>query len=309
MSTEHPHRRDTLRAAAALAGAAAAGGAAVAQPLEQALGRDDTNRGSRAPVLFLGHGSPMNAIEENRWSDAFQRIGESLPRPTAVLAVSAHWWTKGTLVTTNESPRTIHDFGGFPAALFEVRYPAPGSPDLARRVRRLLAERARDDRIVRTATDWGLDHGTWSVLRHLLPDADVPVVQLSLDAGLTPAQHLELARGLSELRDDGVLILGSGNVTHNLPDAMARARDGGGPPPEWATRFDAEAASAIEARDTKHLVARWPDGQDARRAHPHPDHWLPLLYAYAASDAADGATFPIEGFDLGSISMRAVRWG
>lgn len=304
-----PHRRDTLRAAAALAGAASLG----CTPAAPASATDpmDSDRTApkpeRAPVLFIGHGSPMNAIEENRWSAAFREIGGAIPTPTAVLAISAHWWTQGTLVTANEAPRTIHDFGGFPKALFEVRYPAPGSPDLAKRVRQMLAERRSPG--PELSEDWGLDHGTWSVTRHLLPAAEVPVVQLSLDARLSPKQHLELAQALGELRGDGVLVLGSGNITHNLGDAMARARDGAGPPPEWARRYDREVAQAIAERDTQHLATRWPDGQDARQAHPHPDHWFPLLYAYAASDPSDEVTFPIEGFDVGSISMRAVRWG
>lgn len=269
--------------------------------------KENSESSGRMPVLFIGHGSPLNAIEENRWSIAFRALGADLPRPRAVLAVSAHWWTKGSMLTGGTSPRTIHDFGGFPRALFEVQYPAPGSPDLAAQVVALLAGRAKPTAIV--SDDWGLDHGTWSVLRHLIPDAEVPVVQLSLDSRLTGAQHLELARALSQLRDEGVLLLGSGNLVHNLSDAMQRASSGDIVTPEWATQFDGDAARALLERDAAQLATAWPDGRHARVAHPHPDHWFPLLYAYGATDPEDEVCFPIEGFDLGSLSMRAVRWG
>jgi 4,5-DOPA dioxygenase extradiol len=157
--------------------------------------------------------------------------------------------------------------------------------------------------------DWGLDHGTWSVLRHMVPDHDVPVVQLSLDGRLTPARHFELARELQELRAEGVLVLGSGNVTHNLRDALARASAREPTTPAWAAQFDREVARALVERDTPRLLKAWPEGEHAQQAHPHPDHWLPLLYAYAATEHSDSLSFPIEGFDLGSLSMRAVRWG
>ena len=259
---------------------------------------------SKMPVLFIGHGSPMNAIEDNVWSRGFVAIGKELPRPRAVLAVSAHWWTKGSYLTGASQPRTIHDFGGFPAELQEVQYPAPGSPDLAARVTSLLSEAG-----AALSQDWGLDHGTWSVLKHLIPAADVPVVQLSLDGRRTAKEHFELARALHQLRGEGVLVVGSGNVTHNLRDAMSRSSQAEAETPEWAARFDRDVASALTERDTRHLIAAWPDGPDASKVHPHPDHWFPLLYAYAATDESDTVRFPIEGFDLGSLSMRAVRWG
>jgi 4,5-DOPA dioxygenase extradiol len=264
----------------------------------------ETPRGeARVPVLFIGHGSPLNAIEDNVWSRGFRAIGERLPRPRAVLAVSAHWWTEGSFLTGGDRPRTIHDFGGFPEALYEVQYPAPGSPELAARLAALLSGLH-----VEVREDWGLDHGTWSVMRHLFPAADVPVVQLSLDGRLSSAQHFELARSLGPLRGEGVLVLGSGNVVHNLADAMGRASRGELQTPDWAERFDRETAAALEERDTARLVAAWPDGRDARRAHPHPDHWFPLLYAYAATDRDDSVCFPIDGFDMGSLSMRAALW-
>lgn len=264
----------------------------------------------RAPVLFLGHGSPLNAIEDNRWSQGFRAIGEDLAPPRAVLSISAHWWTSGTLLTADAKPKTIHDFGNFPQELFEVRYPAPGHPDLAQRVAQLI-ERSSDGapRAARLSEAWGLDHGTWSVLKHVFPEADVPVVQLSLDKHKSPAEHARLGRSLSELRAEGVLILGSGNVTHNLPDAAQRRSQGIADAPEWARAFDGDVAELIEQREGDRLAELWPDGPHARQAHPHPDHWLPLLYAQAAADDADEVRFPTGGFDWGSLSMRSVRWG
>jgi 4,5-DOPA dioxygenase extradiol len=169
----------------------------------------------RMPVLFVGHGSPMNAIEDNAWSRGFRKLGELLPQPKAILSVSAHWYVPGTFLTGDERPRTIHDFGGFPRELYEQQYPAPGSVELAQRVSRLVGRGAS------LRTDWGLDHGTWSVLKYLRPEADVPVVQLSIDGRLPPEGHLAIGRALTPLREEGVLILGSGNVTHNLRHAFA----------------------------------------------------------------------------------------
>lgn len=256
----------------------------------------------RQPILFIGHGSPLNAIADNEWSQAFRRLGADLARPRAVLSISAHWWTEGSWVTAEAEPRTIHDFGGFPRALFEVQYPAPGAPDLAARVRDLVA---KGD--VQLRTDWGLDHGTWSVLVHMLPAADVPVVQLSLDARATPAERIAIGRALGELRDEGVLVLASGNITHNLADAFSRQAD----PrvPDWARDFDGDVARALEQHDLAWLAGAWAEHPSGRQAHPHPDHWFPLLYAAAAAQDDDPVSFPIQGFDLGSLSMRAVRWG
>ncbi len=256
----------------------------------------------RMPALFIGHGSPMNAIEDNAWSRAFRALAAQLPRPKAILAVSAHWYLAGTRLGADERPRTIHDFGGFPDALFAVQYPAPGDVDLARRVVRMLGE----DRAA-LSTEWGLDHGTWSVLTHLRPEADVPVVQLSLDQHLPAAGHLDIGRALEPLRDDGVLVLASGNITHNLRHAFTSQRTGAAETPDWARRFDAEAARAAAQRDGAFL-ARALATDDGRRAHPSPDHYLPLLYAVGASGTAGEASFPIEGFDMASLSMRAVLY-
>lgn len=257
----------------------------------------------RMPVVFVGHGSPMNVIEENRWSQGFVALREQVPRPSAILAVSAHWFVSGTYLTGDLHPKTIHDFSGFPRALYEIDYPAPGKVDLAKRVRDLLGpERAA------LSTDWGLDHGTWSVLRWIFPEADIPVVQLSIDRRLDPKQHYELARSLADLRHQGVLILGSGNIVHNLRDAFARMRSGSTDTPAWAARFDDTVKQAATQRDTRALLSMW-STDDGRMAHPIVDHWLPLIYAYAATDERDGVQFSSEGFDLGSLSMRNLLFG
>jgi len=257
----------------------------------------------RQPVLFAGHGSPMNAIEDNRWSRALRALGPQLPRPRAVLAISAHWFVEGTFATGNDRPETIHDFGGFPQALYQVQYPARGDPALARRAVELLAGRRASLR-----ADWGLDHGTWSVLRHLLPAADVPVVQLSIDGRLPAEGHLAIGQALAPLRDDGVLILGSGNLTHNLRHAFGAASRGDAATPSWASAFDAEAARAVEQRDAAFLI-RAMETEQGRMCHPTPDHYLPLLYAVGASGPEDRIQHPITGFDLASLSMRTIRFG
>ena len=262
-----------------------------------------TPSATRLPVLFVGHGSPMNAIEDNTWSRGFRDLAGLLPRPRAVLAVSAHWYVPGTFLTENARPETIHDFGGFPPALYAMEYPAPGDPDLARRVLRLVG----DDRAA-LRTDWGLDHGTWSVLVHLLPRADVPVVQLSLDYRLPAAAHLEIGRALAPLREEGVLLLGSGNIVHNLRHAFTSVQRGETATPEWAARFDRDVAGALEQHDGGFL-ARTVASDAGRMAHPTPDHYLPLLYAAGASDPRDAVRFPITGFDMTSLSMRAVLFG
>lgn len=262
------------------------------------------HNGCRMPVLFVGHGSPMNVIEDNRWSRGFAALQSQVPRPRAILAISAHWFIDGTYLTGDTNPRTIHDFSGFPRALYSIDYPAPGHVDLAKRIRGMLGEEQATMR-----TDWGLDHGTWSVLKWMYPEADVPVIQLSINRHLDVRRHYELARSLADLRDEGILILGSGNIVHNLRDAFGRMQTGSTETPPWARSFDAKIAEALFQRDTKSLLAAWPDTDDGRMAHPSPDHWLPLIYAYAATDERDRVRFPTEGFDLGSISMRNVAFG
>ena len=287
-----------LATAATALGACRIGGAAHPTSREDAM----TAGTPRLPVLFVGHGSPMNAIDDNAWSRGFRALAATLPAPRAVLAVSAHWFVDGTYATGNERPETIHDFGGFPRALYAMQYPAAGDPGLARRVVDLLGPTAS------VRLDWGLDHGTWTVLCHLRPAADVPVVQLSLDARLAPAAHLALGRALAPLRDEGVLILASGNLTHNLGDAFARLQRGDTTTPGWARDFDGDAARALKQSDHAWLEAAL-QTDAGRLAHPTPDHWLPVLYAAGAARDDDAVAFPLEGFDLGSLSMRAVRFG
>jgi 4,5-DOPA dioxygenase extradiol len=269
------------------------------------MSSNDGNAASgRMPVLFAGHGSPMNVIEDNRWSRGFAALRHEVPIPAAILAVSAHWFVDGTYLTGDARPRTIHDFSGFPRELYEIEYAAPGKVDLAERVRGLLGTEHAS-----LSTDWGLDHGTWSVLRWMFPEAEIPVVQLSIDRRRGPAEHFALARSLAPLRDEGILLVGSGNVVHNLGDAFRRMRSGSTETPPWAARFDGVVADALVQHDHRALVDVWPGTDDARLAHPTPDHWLPLLYALGATDDRDPVRFPTEGFDAGSLSMRNVLWG
>jgi 4,5-DOPA dioxygenase extradiol len=254
------------------------------------------------PAIFFGHGNPMNALAENAYTEGWRRVGEQTPRPRAILAISAHWYVPGTGVTVATAPRTIHDFGGFPPALYRVKYPAPGDPGLARRVQALLApiEVAGDDR-------WGLDHGAWSVLKHVYPAADVPVVQLSIDERRPASFHLDIGRRLAVLRDEGILVIGSGNLVHNL-HAYAWGRHAS-EPYEWAVRFEREARELLLAGNDGPLVDYESLGEDASLSIPTPDHYLPLLYVVGTRQQADRVTFPVEGVDGGSISMLAVRIG
>lgn len=261
-----------------------------------------TTNTPRMPAVFFGHGSPMNTLEHNRYTDAWQQLGRRLPRPKAILAVSAHWYIRGTMVTAMPQPRTIHDFGGFPRELYEVQYPAPGDPALAARVRELLAPLAvESDR-----TSWGLDHGTWSVLAHVYPQADVPVVQLSLDGTQPPRYHYELARRLTPLREEGVLLVGSGNVVHNL-GRIQWAEDA--KPYDWATRFNTMVRECLQARDHATLIDYAALGADARLSVPTPDHYLPLLYVIAQQADDESASLPVDGIEHGSIGMLAVAVG
>jgi len=256
---------------------------------------------SRMPALFLGHGSPMNALLDNEFTRAWRALGAGLPRPRAILMISAHWQTRGTAMTTLKAPPTLHDFGAFPKSLFDVRYPAPGDPALVEQAAGLLAPLpvARD-------AGWGLDHGAWSVLRHLYPQADVPVVQLSMDYALAPAGHYDLGRRLRPLREQGVLIVGSGNVVHNLP-AMSwqepqRVYD-------WAQRFqDHVRACVAEGRD-RELFDYLALGRDANLSVPSPDHFLPLFYVLGARGEDEPAGFRTERIEYGSLSMMSVVVG
>ena len=250
----------------------------------------------RLPALFVGHGNPMNAIEDNAYSRTWAQVGAALPRPQAILCVSAHWMTRGaTLAHVGHKPKTIHDFGGFPRELFAAQYPAPGAPEAAAATLELLQTHhgAPDE-------EWGLDHGAWSVLIRMFPDADVPVYQLSLDLGLAPLAHLELARALKPLRERGVLIVGSGNLVHNLG-----AMNFGGQPYDWGLAFDAQMKARIEARDAAGVAEALDSSRIARLSHPTPEHFLPALYPLGVADEKDELGFFSESFDLGSISMRS----
>ena len=254
------------------------------------------------PALFFGHGNPMNALLRNGYTERWTAIGTNLPRPKAILCVSAHWYVPGAAVTVNTAPRTIHDFGGFPRELYEVQYPAPGDPDLARRVQKLLAPLA-----VELDERWGLDHGTWSVLCHVYPKADIPIVQLSIDETKPASFHYEIGQRLVPLREEGILIVGSGNLVHNLHTyAWGRhAVD----PFEWAVRFEQEARGLLLSGDHKPLIHYDRLGRDATLSVPTPDHYLPLLYVIGSGASKEPLTFPVEGVDGGSISMLTVQLG
>jgi 4,5-DOPA dioxygenase extradiol len=254
------------------------------------------------PAIFFGHGNPMNALTHNSWTNEWAAIGTAITRPRAILCISAHWYLGGTFVTAMPAPRTIHDFGGFPRELYQVHYPAPGEPELARQVQTMLAPLS-----VELDTSWGLDHGTWSVLVHVFPDADVPVVQLSIDETQPARFHFELGKKLASLRDERILIVGSGNLVHNLHTyAWGKHMLG---PYDWAVRFETKARELMAAGDFQALVEYETLGKDALLSIPTPDHYLPLLYVIATSRPNDVITYPVEGVDGGSISMLTVRVG
>ncbi|HEY6871745.1 MAG TPA: 4,5-DOPA dioxygenase extradiol [Geobacteraceae bacterium] len=254
------------------------------------------------PVLFVGHGNPMNAVEETSFAAAWRETAARLPRPAAILCISAHWETEGTFVTAMALPRTIHDFYGFPDTLYRVQYPAPGSPELATRVRELVRSTAvRPDE----GYSWGLDHGAWSVLRRMYPGADIPVVQLSLDRTQHPRFHYDLAAELFPLRREGVLVVGSGNLVHNLRLLEWDAER----PYPWAAEFDRLATELILPGAHDRLVAYPALGETARLAIPTNEHYLPLLYALALQQSGENVTFFAEGMVYGSVSMRSLRIG
>jgi 4,5-DOPA dioxygenase extradiol len=253
-------------------------------------------------AIFFGHGNPMNAVLNNRYTEAWRRIGQDTPKPRAILSVSAHWYVSETGVTITTAPRTIHDFGGFPQELYQVQYPAPGDPALARRVRKML-----EPLPVKLDESWGFDHGTWSVLRHVYPDANIPIVQLSIDETQPASFHFEIGKRLAPLREEGILIIGSGNLVHNL---HAYAWGQHLPDPyDWAVRFENTAKDAIAAGDFKPLIDYEKLGKDAVLSIPTPDHYLPLLYVIAARQPGEIIRFPVEGIEGGSVSMLAVQIG
>jgi len=256
----------------------------------------------RMPVLFIGHGSPMNAIEINNYTKTLNALGKNLPKPKAILMVSAHWMTEGTYITEMQNPKTIHDFYGFPQKLFDVQYPAPGSPEIAKLVQEtVLVPKVHGDKEM-----WGLDHGTWSVLRHMYPDADIPVMQLSIYMAQPPEYHVKLGQQLSKLRDQGVLILGSGNLVHNLrqikwePNAQ---------PFDWAVEFDQWLKEKLMDRDFKAVQNDFHKTKAGQLSVPTLDHYFPLHYILGAAESSDELKFEYEEMQNGSISMRSFRLG
>lgn len=265
------------------------------------MSAEKENSTAKMPVLFLGHGSPMNAIEENDFTKSLKNISSKIPKPKAVLCISAHWLTEAPAVTSMLQPKTIHDFYGFPEALFKVQYPAAGQPELAKKI----SDNIKDPKIAQDDHEWGLDHGTWSVLRHVYPNADIPVVQLSIAIKNPGDFHLQMGEKLRWLREQGVLIVGSGNIVHNLrqirwePEAKAF---------DWALEFDQWTKEKMLARDFKTLAQKFSDTSAGRLSVPTPDHYYPLLYILGAADKNDEISFEYEGIQNGSISMRCVKF-
>lgn len=256
----------------------------------------------RMPVLFIGHGSPMNAIENNEFSRRLEELGRELPSPRAILCVSAHWMTEGTWVARMPRPKTIHDFYGFPKDLFDVQYPAPGSPEIADLVRKTV----KDPKVQADEEMWGLDHGSWAILRKMYPKAEIPVLQLSLYLSQPGEYHYQLGQQLKPLRDQGILIVGSGNIVHNLRKIVWEEK---APAFDWAVEFDEWVKAKLVARDHQALISRYLETEAGRFSVPTPDHYYPLLTVLGATYADENVTFEFEGMQNGSISMRAVSFG
>jgi 4,5-DOPA dioxygenase extradiol len=265
---------------------------------------DTFNASQRMPVLFLGHGSPMNAIEDNQFVQGFRKAAAEIPKPNAILCISAHWLTDGTNVTAMDLPRTVHDFGGFPQALFDVQYPAPGSPELARETAELLSP-------VLTEEDhqWGLDHGAWSVIRHMYPEADIPVIQMSIDYTKPPQYHFDLAKRLNKLRDKGILIIGSGNIVHNLRLIDWRNINTVGAGWDWAIEARDKTNQWLLDGNSRKIIDYHKQGTSLQHAVPSPDHYLPLLYSLGLKDQAESLDLFNDELIGGSLSMTSVRIG
>nr|WP_228853471.1 4,5-DOPA dioxygenase extradiol [Aegicerativicinus sediminis] len=255
----------------------------------------------KMPVLFLGHGSPMNAIEENEFVAGFRRIGKEITKPNAILCISAHWETKGTFVTAMQNPPTIHDFGGFPKALFDVQYPAPGSPELAKETKSIITKTE-----VGLDEKWGLDHGAWSVIKHLYPNADIPVIQMSIDYSKPPQYHYELAKEINSLRNKGVLIIGSGNMVHNLR-MVAWSKLNEEFAFDWATEANEKMKSYILGGDHQRLIDFRSQGRAFDLAIPTPEHYLPLLYTLALKEKNEEVTLFNDKPVAGSLTMTSLK--
>jgi len=249
----------------------------------------------RQPAIFVGHGSPMYALEPNRYTDAWANLGKSLKRPDAILMISAHWVTRGIWVTAMSAPKTIHDFGGFPEALFKIQYPAPGSPALADRIQELLSMP-----VVLEEHEWGIDHGAWSVLKYLFPKADIPVVQLSLNGAMNAQAHYDLAKQLQILRDENILIIGSGNVVHNLRTIHWQSD---AKPYPWAESFNQFFISQIQANQHQQLIEWEQYGEAAHLSIPTPEHYWPALYTLALQAKGEKVKLLVDGIEMSSISM------
>lgn len=258
----------------------------------------------RMPALFVGHGSPMNAIEENEFVQGWRNLGKTIPRPKAILCVSAHWETKGTYVTAVQKPVTIHDFGGFPKALYKVQYPAPGSPELAHETKRTVTKTG-----IGLDEKWGLDHGAWSVIRRMYPEADVPVIEMSLDYSQGPQYHYELAKELAALRNKGVLIIGSGNMVHNLRMVAWDKINEPGFGFDWAIQANDTFKRLIHSGNHKDLINYPALGCEVQLAVPTPDHYLPLLYALALKGKDEEISFFNDKPVMGSLTMTSLRIG
>ncbi len=258
----------------------------------------------RMPALFLGHGSPMNVLEDNQYTQTWQRLGQELPRPKAIVVVSAHWFTKGTGVTAMEQPKTIHDFGGFPQALFDTQYAAPGSPELAQRVVELLAPAP----VVLDKEAWGFDHGSWGLLIKMYPEADIPMVQLSVDSTKPASWHLERGRRLAALRDEGILLIASGNVVHNLRTARWHGEN---TPYPWAISFKQFVKDNLHWKGplADHPLNNYLQHEGGSLSNPTAEHFLPLLYVLGTWDGSEDITIPVEGIEMGSLSMLSVQVG
>lgn len=262
------------------------------------------NTTEKMPVLFLGHGSPMNAIEENQFVQGFRNISREIPKPNAILCISAHWFTNGTFVTAMQNPKTIHDFYGFPKELFEVNYPAPGSPELAKETAALLLPE-----IVEQDHSWGLDHGAWSVIKHLYPDAEIPVIQLSIDYTKPPQYHFDLAKKLQKLREKGILIIGSGNIVHNLRMVDWKNINTVGAGWDWAIEAREKTNNWLLEGNFQNLIDYHRQGVALQTAVPSPDHYLPLIYSLGLKEKSENLSLFNDELIGGSLSMTSVRIG
>ncbi|MCB0736625.1 MAG: 4,5-DOPA dioxygenase extradiol [Bacteroidetes bacterium] len=266
---------------------------------------DQLPKTDKMPAFFIGHGSPTNAIEDNPFTQSLTALGKSLSKyelPKAILVVSAHWLTKGTFVDVSANPKTIHDFGGFQKELYEIQYPSPGSPEMAKEAAKLLE-------VAHESTDWGLDHGTWTLLKYIYPKADIPVFQVSIDYNKPMSYHLELAKKLAELRSKGVIILGSGNVVHNLRYSIGQMQMGKSAPADWALEFDKYVRQAVCDYDTDALVNYSKAGSSSQLAVPTPDHYIPLLYTMGVGDKSENMDIFYEQVEFGGISMQSFQIG